>query len=184
MRHHATKKKSPAQLEREIAEVLGRSPKQAVEDAFAEAHGYVPDDRSEVESAVARARSLYGGYSTTDLRRELKQLEARFEKAGGRGVELANRIDAARLILALSSPRSHSTKKSVLANPAVKCPSPEHPLYPELRHIRQVAHDTSWTASQLAKDAEEAFRSGDCAKAAAMLEAAKRVIAKERRKRR
>ena len=69
-----------------------------------------------------------------------------------------------------------------LANPAIKCPSPEHPLYPELRHIRQVAHDTSWTASQLAKDAEAAFRSGDCEKAAKMLEAAKRVIAKERRK--
>ena len=86
----------------------------------------------------------------------------------------------------------HATKKSpaqldreiaeALANPAVKCPSPEHPLYPELRHIRQVAHDTSWAASQLAKDAEAAFRSGDCAKAATMLEAAKRVIAKERRK--
>lgn len=75
--------------------------------------------------------------------------------------------------------RSHATK---IASPAVKCPSPEHPLYPELRHIRQVAHDTSWTASQLAKDAEAAFRSGDCAKAATMLEAAKRVIAKERRK--
>jgi hypothetical protein len=71
-----------------------------------------------------------------------------------------------------------------LANPAVKCPSPEHPLYPELRHIRQVAHDTSWGASQLAKDAEAAFRNGDCVKAAVMLEAAKRAIAKERRKRR
>ena len=70
-----------------------------------------------------------------------------------------------------------------LANPAVKCPSPEHPLYAELRHIRQVAHDTSWSAAQLAKDAEDAFRNGDCAKAAMMLEAAKRVIAKERRKR-
>ena len=69
------------------------------------------------------------------------------------------------------------------AKPAVKCPSPEHPLYPELRHIRQVAHDTSWTASQLAKDAEDAFRHGDCAKAATILEASKRVIAKERRKR-
>jgi hypothetical protein len=89
----------------------------------------------------------------------------------------------------------HATKKKsaaqlqreideALANPAVKCPSPEHPLYPELRHIRQVAHDTSWGASQLAKDAEEAFRNGDCVKAAVMLEAAKRAIAKERRKRR
>ena len=89
----------------------------------------------------------------------------------------------------------HATKKKssaqlqreideVLAGaPTVKCPSPEHPLYPELRHIRQVAHDTSWTASQLAKDAEDAFRNGDCEKAATMLEAAKRVIAKERRKR-
>jgi hypothetical protein len=76
--------------------------------------------------------------------------------------------------------QSHATMK---AHSTVKCPSPEHPLYPELRHIRQVAHDTSWTASQLAKDAESAFRNGDCDKAAKMLEAAKRVIAKERRKR-
>ena len=66
----------------------------------------------------------------------------------------------------------------------VKCPSPDHPLYPELRRIRQVAHDTSWAASQLAQDAERAFRNGDCAKAAEMLEAAKGVIAKERRRKR
>jgi hypothetical protein len=64
----------------------------------------------------------------------------------------------------------------------IKCPSPDHPLYPELRRLRQVAHDTSWAASQLAQDAERAFRNGDCDKAAELLEATKRTIAKERRK--
>ena len=114
--------KSPAQLDREIAEILARSPKQALEDAFAEAHGYVPDDDddSEVERAVARARSFYGDYSTTDLRRELKKLEARFEKSGGRGVDLANRIDAARMILALTSQGSSAGRGAHATKPRAK----------------------------------------------------------------
>jgi hypothetical protein len=101
--------------------------------------------------------------------------------------------EAAKAFAKLPATREHhATKKSpaqlqreideVLARPTIKCPSPEHPLYPELRRVRQVAHDTSWAASQLAQDAERAFRNGDCDEAAKMIEAAKRVIAKERRK--
>lgn len=125
---HATKK-SPAQLQREIDEVIARP------------SGTQP---------LLRGPGLWHD-RTREAREQIRKERGASSKSRG----------------------SHST---------VKCPSPDHPLYPELRHIRQVAHDTGYAASQLAQEAERAFRSGDCEKAAEYLEAAKRVIAKERRK--
>ncbi|HSX23305.1 MAG TPA: hypothetical protein VLE97_11080 [Gaiellaceae bacterium] len=80
----------------------------AVEDAL----GYMPEPR-----VVERAESQYGDYSTNELRREIQSLEDQFEMSGGRGVGLADRLDAARIALALrgGAKRSHATKKAGLS---------------------------------------------------------------------
>jgi hypothetical protein len=77
--------------------------------AVEEALGYAPES-----GTVARAEAAYSSYSTNDLRRELQSLEDQFEMAGGRGVGLADRLDAARIALALrrtgkGSSRGHAT---------------------------------------------------------------------------
>lgn len=105
---HATKKKSSAQLDREIAEALGRSHATKKNlSAVVDALGWEPSPRD-----IARAEETFGHYSTRELRREIQSLEDEFEMAGGRGVGLADRLDAARTALALrsSTKKSHATK--------------------------------------------------------------------------
>jgi len=166
-RHHATKK-SPTELQRDIDEVLTKKkpwwsgqfetdPGPDVARIFRESEKDTDRRIKEVSSSRQAALAWLervGSWPSSDS--NIRKITAAAEKR-------------------LS--RSHSTVQQ-----GVKCPSAEHPLYPELRRIRQLAHDTSWGASQLAQDAERAFRNGDCDKAATLLESAKRVIAKERRK--
>ena len=78
-------------------------------------------------SASKRAEVAYSDYSTNELRREIQTLEGELEMAGGRGGGLADRLDAARVALALRSSeanaskarRAHAVKKQ-RANP-VEC---------------------------------------------------------------
>ena len=158
----------------DLAERLESEAEEAARDAAKQAKKAKRAEREELEADQDGLKGI--AYKASAFIREHAQKKPSHEKqrSGVMHATRAKKKTPAQLDREIAD---------VLATPAVKCPSPEHPLYPELRRIRQVAHDTSWTASQLAKDAEEAFRSGDCEKAATMLEAAKRVIAKERRKR-
>ena len=106
-------KKTPAQLDREIGEVLAGKPAGRGQHATAKqlsaaeaALGYMPEAR-----VVDRAASRYGDYSTNELRREIKSLEDDFEMAGGRGVDLAERLDAARIALSLRSVKPSGARK-------------------------------------------------------------------------
>lgn len=67
-----------------------------LQDALAGAMGYHPD-RECVEAAVRR----HAGDDTNDIRDDLGELAERFEAAGGRGCELADRIDRLRMALAV-----------------------------------------------------------------------------------
>ena len=64
--------------------------------AVEEALGWAPEPE-----VVERAEAKYSDYSTNELRQEIRSLEDQFEMAGGRGVSLADRLDAARIALAL-----------------------------------------------------------------------------------
>jgi hypothetical protein len=86
---HAAKK-TPAQLDREIGQVL-------------------------------RAEARYGDYSTNELRREIKSLEDDFKMAGGWGVGLAERLDAARVALSLRGVKPSGARKKI--GHAVKRPA-------------------------------------------------------------
>lgn len=110
------RKKSPAQLDREIAQALGSPSRQHAttkgKSAVADALGYEPD-----AGTVDRAEAAYSAYSTNELRRELQSLEDQFEMSGGRGVGLADRLDAARIALALrgkkpGTPKVRSQRRS------------------------------------------------------------------------
>lgn len=81
-------------LSRGAAHATKRSPARtrAVENAL----GYTPE-----AGMVEKAEAAYSDYSTRELRREIQSLEDAFEMAGGRGVDLADRLDAARTALAL-----------------------------------------------------------------------------------
>jgi hypothetical protein len=72
---------------------------------------------------IERAEATYGDYSTKELRQELRSLEDQFEMAGGRGVSLADRLDAVRIALALRS----SKNKQAHATKAVKAPISTEP---------------------------------------------------------
>src|SRR5512143_2487760 len=77
--------------------------------AVADALGYIPEG-----AVVRRAEETYSHYSTNELRREIQSLEDEFEMSGGRGIGLADRLDAARTALALRGStkargRSHAT---------------------------------------------------------------------------
>ncbi len=125
---HATRKKSPAQLDREIADALAGRRSHATRDlsAVEDALGYTPE-----LGVVERAETAYGDYSTNELRREVQSLEDQFEMSGGRGVGLADRLDAARVALALrgSKKRTHAAKaRGVLSHLDDDLPMHDRPL--------------------------------------------------------
>lgn len=57
-----------------------------------------------------RAEVAYNDYSTNELRREIQTLKDELEMAGGHGSGLADRLEAARVALALRSSRMNASK--------------------------------------------------------------------------
>jgi hypothetical protein len=96
---HATKK-SPGQLQREIDEALVSKGKtktaEDLEKALADRLGFVP-----TEDFILRAQGEWEGFTLDSLRSEERKMTREFEKRGGRGPDLADRIDEARTALAL-----------------------------------------------------------------------------------
>lgn len=95
---------------------LGGSPRWRVYENGALEEVVAGETRSH---ASKRAEVAYSDYSTNELRREIETLEGELEMAGGRSGGLADRLDAARVALALRSSgtnpsrarRSHATTK-------------------------------------------------------------------------
>lgn len=54
-------------------------------------------------SFVKEARTEWADFQVKDMRNELMKLTRRFDKQGGRGVDLADQIDALRVAIALRS---------------------------------------------------------------------------------
>jgi hypothetical protein len=98
-RSHATKK-SPAQLQREIDETLASKDKTktaaGLEKVLADRLGFIP-----TEDFILRAQGEWAGSTLDALRSEERKMTREFEKRGGRGPDLADRIDEARTALAL-----------------------------------------------------------------------------------
>jgi hypothetical protein len=64
---------------------------------------------------ISNAVVAYKGWATDKLRRELKVCEAKFDHAGGRGVEAAEELDAMRIALALrKGPAKRKTAQATL----------------------------------------------------------------------
>ena len=100
--------------------------------AVEEALGWTPEPE-----VVERAEAKYGDYSTNELRQELRSLEDQFEMSGGRGVSLADRLDAARIALALrGSKKSHATKKAAARARPVTASKETSVLPPSVRVAR------------------------------------------------
>ena len=79
-RSHATKKAADKDLEKALADRLG----------------FIP-----TEKFILRAQGEWAGFTLDSLRSEERKMTRKFEKQGGRGVDLADEIDMARTALAL-----------------------------------------------------------------------------------
>jgi len=92
-----SRKKSGAQLDREIAAALESKAKGGdLEAALLKHLGFVPD-----EDFILRAQSEWEGFTLEQLRAAESKMTRALDKQGGRGVDLADRIDSARTALAL-----------------------------------------------------------------------------------
>jgi hypothetical protein len=67
-----------------------------LEKALLDRLGFAPD-----EDFILRAQSEWEGFSLDQLRAEEQKMTRQLDKSGGRGVDLADRIDSARTALAL-----------------------------------------------------------------------------------
>ena len=126
----------------------------AVEDAL----GWTPEP-----DVVERAEAKYSDYSTNELRQEIRSLEDQFEMAGGRGVSLADRLDAARIALALrgskTSKGSHATKRSSQrkrSHATTKAPSSASKIYYAAEFDLAKGERTGVVMEFVAEDIQEA----------------------------
>ena len=86
----------PRKVWNKFLEAIGKTTAVDLEKALADRLGFIP-----TEDFILRAQGEWEGFTLDSLRSEERKMTREFEKRGGRGPDLADRIDEARTALAL-----------------------------------------------------------------------------------